>query len=143
MPKPVLANLVVAALLAGLIWTIQVVHYPLFDGVPPSAFPAYEARHQDRITIIVLPLMLANIGLAAWLLRGASGDGLTRGNAALALGVFVVTGLVFAPIHGQLHDGWDADAHSRLVALNWIRVAAWSAQVAVAWRLVDHAWARR
>ena len=36
--------------LAGLIWTIQVVHYPLFAGVGPARFAAYHADHSHGMT---------------------------------------------------------------------------------------------
>jgi hypothetical protein len=32
------------------------------------------------------------------------------------------------PAHGVLAEGFDADAHRRLVASNWIRTIAWTAR---------------
>ena len=129
------ANLTIAAALAGLIWTIQLVHYPLFSSVGDEAWAAYEARHQRAITPLVLPLMLANVGVAVALIaRDASA--LAVLNLALAGGVFAATGAVFAPMHGRLAGAWDPELHRRLVALNALRTAAWTAQVAVALALV-------
>lgn len=132
-----LANLVDAALLCGLIWTIQVVHYPLFARVPAAGWPHYEAEHQQRITMLVLPLMVANVALAvALLLDGARPEGVAILNAALAGGVFLATGLVYAPMHGRLAAAHDADLIRRLVRFNWLRTAAWTAQVGCAIALV-------
>lgn len=132
-----LANLVDAALLCGLIWTIQLVHYPLFARVPAAGWPVYEAEHQQRITVLVLPLMVANVGLAlALLLDGAQPEGVAVLNAALAGGVFLATGLVYAPMHGRLSTAHDPDLIRRLVRLNWLRTVAWTAQVACAVALV-------
>lgn len=39
------ANVALAWFLAGLIWTIQVVHYPLFPRVGREGFAAYEQAH--------------------------------------------------------------------------------------------------
>ena len=31
--------------MAGFVWTMQIVHYPLFEKVSEVAFPAYETAH--------------------------------------------------------------------------------------------------
>ena len=49
--------------LVGLIWTIQLVHYPLFDGVGAEGFAAYERRHAAAITWLVAPLMLGELAV--------------------------------------------------------------------------------
>jgi hypothetical protein len=123
-----LANLVLAAYLAGLIWIVQVVHYPLFAEVGASAWPVYEAGHRRRITLVVAAPMLAQLPLAALLLPGA----LAAANLALVLVAFGATVAWLGPMHGRLQARWDARAHRRLVLGNWVRTAAWSAQVAVA-----------
>jgi uncharacterized membrane protein len=129
------ANLVVAAALAGLIWTIQVVHYPLFARVGPQEWPRYEAEHQRRITWLVGPLMVANVVLAVALLL-AEPDVLSAINAGLAVAVFIATGLIYAPMHGGLQSSAGEVAIRRLVRANWARTAAWTVQVAVAVALV-------
>ncbi len=55
--------------LLGLIWTIQVVHYPLFKEVGKESFIAYHERHMRFITWVVGLLMLAEVGSAAVLLN--------------------------------------------------------------------------
>ena len=54
----------------GLIWFVQVVHYPLYAKVGPQAFAEYHALHVSRTTSVVAPLMLAELGAAVWLLLG-------------------------------------------------------------------------
>ena len=61
-------HLACSCALVGLIWTMQVVHYPLLKQVGPEEFVAYHARHMALITWLVGPLMLAELGSAAWLL---------------------------------------------------------------------------
>ncbi|WP_354697718.1 hypothetical protein DSM112329_03357 [Paraconexibacter sp. AEG42_29] len=129
------ANLTVAAALAGLIWTIQVVHYPLFAGVGVEGWTAYEAEHQRRITRVVLPLMLANVGLAVAVLVDHH-DALGSVNAAIAGGQFAATGAYYAPIHGRLAAEHSAERIRALVRANWLRTAGWTVQVAVAAALV-------
>jgi hypothetical protein len=129
------ANLVVAAALAGLIWTIQLVHYPLFALIGAREWPHYEAEHQRRITRLVAPLMLANVGLAlAVLAEDASASRVL--NASLAIGIFIATGLLFAPMHRRLETHASTAAVRLLVRANWARTAAWTAQVLVAILLI-------
>jgi hypothetical protein len=129
------ANLVVAAALAGLIWTIQLVHYPLFALIGAPEWPHYEAEHQRRITRLVAPLMLANVGLAlAVLAEDASASRVL--NASLAIGIFIATGLLLGPMHRRLETHASTAAIRLLVRANWARTAAWTAQVLVAILLI-------
>jgi hypothetical protein len=129
------ANLVVAAVLAGLIFTIQLVHYPLFALVGPREWERYGAEHRRRITWLAAPLMIANVGLAVALLADG-GSALRMANACLSAGAFAITGLVFAPMHGRLEQQASAAGVRRLVRANWLRTTAWTAQVIVAIALI-------
>lgn len=130
-----LANLVVAAAMGGVIWMVQLVHYPLFALVGEAGWRAYEVAHQRRITWLVGPLMLSAAALSLALLA-ERGGALAAANAALACGLLLATVLVYAPLHGRLAHGFDAALLARLVRLNWLRTAAWTAQVAVAAAMV-------
>ncbi|MEM6262595.1 MAG: hypothetical protein AAGI38_08820 [Bacteroidota bacterium] len=44
--------------MTGLIWFVQVVHYPLFSQISPEDFPRYEKIHMRRTAIVVIPVML-------------------------------------------------------------------------------------
>ena len=125
---PALANLVLAAYLTGVIWLVQVVHYPLFAAVGARAWPAYEAAHRRRITWVVAVPMLAQLPVAAVLLPGA----LAIANACLVALAFLSTVAWLGPLHGRLQAGWDGALHRRLVRGNWLRTMAWTAQTGVA-----------
>jgi hypothetical protein len=131
----VLAHATATLVLVGLIWTIQVVHYPLFALVGRDAFAAYEAAHSARITaVIAVPWAVQGLTTAALLV--SSPEGLPRWlvwtAAVLAAIPVAVTVLVSVPAHGALAGGFDAAAHARLVGTNWLRTAAWTAHGAVA-----------
>lgn len=53
--------------MVGLIWPIQVVHYPLFSSVGAEQFQEYSEDHQRLITYLVLPLMFVELGTALML----------------------------------------------------------------------------
>jgi phage terminase large subunit-like protein len=131
----VIAQAVATLSLVGLVWFVQVVHYPLFAGVPEEAFAAYELEHRRRTTWIVVPLMGVEALSAAALVVLEPGA-LTVFGAALLLGIWSSTFLVQVPCHRVLARGWDEAAHRRLVRSNWLRTAMWSARGAIALALL-------
>lgn len=115
--------------LVGLIWTVQLVLYPLFARVDPAAFPAYHEAHVRRITFVVAPLMLLEAATAlALLVRPPEGTcpPLPWVACALLVVVWVSTAGLQVPCHRRLEAGFDAAAHRTLVRTNWIRTAAWT-----------------
>jgi hypothetical protein len=121
--------------MVGMIWTIQVVHYPLFAAVGLDEFPAYEAAHSARITVVIV-IPWAVQGLTTLALLAATPDGVPRWlpwvGAVLAAIPVLVTILASVPAHSILGSGFDADAHARLVGTNWLRTIAWTAHGVVA-----------
>ena len=114
--------------LVGLIWTIQMVHYPLFAQVGPEHFVAYHRRHTREITLVVGPLMLAELVTAALLVLEGNRDPWLLASLPLLALIWISTGFVQIPLHNTLTAGFDAHAHRRLVTTNWWRTAAWSAR---------------
>ena len=128
-PSLVLANLFATLTMFGVIWVVQLVHYPLFAGVGADGFVAYEAAHKVRITWIVFPAMLLELGTAVallWLRPEVVPPWMVWAGLALVGIVWLSTALVQVPLHSTLSAGFDADAHARLVATNWVRTAAWT-----------------
>lgn len=136
-----LANFASTAAMAGLIWFVQIVHYPLFDGVAKDAFATYEARHARRTTWVVMPLMVLELGTAGWLVLQPPGEGLLAPAAVGLAMVFLIWASTFfiqVPLHGRLAAGFGAAAHARLVLTNWIRTFLWTARtLLVAWMILQ------
>jgi hypothetical protein len=131
----VVAHTAATLLLAGMIWTIQIVHYPLFAEVGAEGFAAYEAAHSTRISaLIAVPWAVQGITTLVLLVSPPAGvpRSLVWLAAVLAALPVLVTVTMSVPAHQQLTDGFDAAAHARLVATNWLRTAAWTAGGAVA-----------
>jgi uncharacterized membrane protein len=121
----------VAATLAmvGVIWFVQLVHYPLMQRVGTEAFSEYEIEHQRRTTWIVAPLMLAEVVTAVYLvLAPAAGyNSAVPWIAAILLAVvWASTLLVQVPQHERLAQGYDRQTVVTLVRSNWVRTVAWS-----------------
>ena len=60
--------------LVGMIWTVQVVHYPLWRQIGDDAFRECHGRHMVRMTLVVAPLVIAEfltaVALVAYGARG-------------------------------------------------------------------------
>lgn len=140
MSSLLVAQAAVTTFLCGLIWAVQVVHYPLFARVGRETFAAYEREHQSRVTWIVMPTMLAELAIAAWLtlkipaaLPAASA---WLGMALVGL-IWLVTWWASVPSHRILSTGFETTAHRRLVRTNWLRTGAWTLRSVLAfWMLL-------
>lgn len=120
--------------MTGVIWFVQVVHYPLFARVPPEQFVAYERAHVDRTGWVVGPPMLLEVGTAAYLLLtypAIATNPAFLAAFALLLVVWLATAVFSVPLHRRLAQAPDARAVRRLVATNWIRTAGWTGRVAL------------
>lgn len=112
--------------LTGLIWTIQVVHYPLFAQVGRAEYRAYHARHMWLITWVAGPLMLAEVGSAGLLLWLREWSAFFLASLAPLLMIWGSTLVHQVPIHDHLTNGYDESAIRRLVRTNWLRTIGWS-----------------
>ncbi len=124
-----LANVLGTLTMFGAIWIVQLVHYPLFALVGDAGWAGYEAQHQSRITLVVGPAMVLELATAVWLvLRPLDGIPLAAFavGAALVGVIWLSTAFVQVPLHSALSAGFSTDAHTKLVATNWIRTAAWT-----------------
>lgn len=129
-----IANAVATIFMTGLIWFVQVVHYPLFAAVGPAEFPAYARLHQSLTTFVVGPPMLVE-AITAGLLVVMRPTGVSAWIPWAGLGLVAViwasTALLQVPAHGKLSAGFVPETGAFLVSTNWIRTAAWSARAAL------------
>jgi hypothetical protein len=132
-----LIHLAATLFLVGLIWVVQVVHYPLFARVGVEQFHDYWRGHTRLITWLVAPAMLAEV-VTSVLLFAVRPAGLSLPVLGVAFGLLAVnwlsTWLVQIPLHEQLGRRFEADTLGRLVLTNWVRTAAWTLRgVLVLW----------
>ena len=134
MPSPntlLIANLVSTWYMVGLIWMVQIVHYPLFAKVGPEKFVGYQISHQSLTTLVVGPPMLIEIATAV-LLIWSRPAAVPPWTVFAALGLLAIvwasTAFLQVPCHEKLSDGFDAAVHGRLVLSNWIRTVCWTAR---------------
>lgn len=125
-----LLNVAAVLFMTGFIWTMQLVHYPLFDRVGEDAFPVYETAHNRLFALVAGPGVLVAL-VTAVLLLFARPPQVPLWAAVLGivlLGVIMVSTALFqAPQHQELSSGFDRGAYEFLLSTNWIRTVAWSA----------------
>jgi hypothetical protein len=122
-------------MMAGLIWFVQLVHYPLFSAIGESEFPRYEREHTRRVLWVVAPLMILEAVTAAMLVFLAEGAAMQVAAIAgllLVVAIWTSTALLQAPYHRKLLGGFDPVTARRLVATNWLRTLAWTARAGLA-----------
>lgn len=109
----------------GLIWFVQVVHYPLFARVGEAAFQEFHHLHSRLTTYVVAPVMLLELLLGAWL-WSETGSWVTALGLMLLLLIWASTAFWQVPIHNRLAQGQDLKLIERLVKSNWLRTWSWT-----------------
>ncbi len=120
----------------GVIWFVQVVHYPLFARVGTGDFTRYAALHATRTTYVVAPLMLVELATSIALLYAPMRSAAVRpaeawGGAVLLALVWASTAFLQVPLHNRLQRGYADKQVLQLVRTNWVRTVAWSLRAAL------------
>ncbi|MFO0890725.1 MAG: hypothetical protein U0790_16470 [Isosphaeraceae bacterium] len=120
--------------MTGLIWFVQVVHYPLFAGVGSESFPEYHRIHVRRTTWVVLAPMLVELLSAIGLVIDPPA---TAGRVLPWIGLFATllcwlsTAFVQVPLHERLARASDRGLMVRLVRTNLARALGWTAHALI------------
>ena len=124
---------IVSWFLAGLIWMVQLVHYPSFRFYSSPTQTAHQF-HQQRISLIVVPMMLIELTTAVALpIRDwPAFKSLHLANLGLLAVIWLITFLFMVPLHRQLLISSSDTVIQQLVRFNWIRTLAWTIK-AILW----------
>ncbi|MBM4256112.1 MAG: hypothetical protein FJ147_09470 [Deltaproteobacteria bacterium] len=126
--------------MVGLIWFVQIVHYPLFAQVGADQFTAYETTHNRLTTWVVGPPMLIEV-VTAFLLVLVKPEQIPAsyvwGGVLLVAIIWGSTALLQVPQHEILTRGFAADVHRFLLTSNWIRTIAWTLRGVLALMMLD------
>lgn len=121
-------QLIATLMMGGMIWFIQIVHYPLFLKIQNHT--EYFVTHQKRTSLVVIPLMLAEGSsvIALAMMRTSVAD--IMGALLLAI-IWISTFLIQVPLHQSLAQKFTQKGARALVRTNWIRTILWSARLIV------------
>ncbi len=115
--------------MVGVIWFVQVVHYPLLGTIGADRAPEVGARHQTLTSIVVGPPMAVE-GVTTLVLLVSVPAGVATALpwvAAVLLAVALgATVTLSVPRHRRMLDAPGTEVGAGLVATNWVRTAAWT-----------------
>lgn len=117
--------------LVVLIWMTQLIVYPGFLYYSEKDLIQWHQRYTPSITLIVGPLMLAQVGLHIWAMMAV--------NSTLQIIQVVLIGVIWGltffkavPFHGKIQEGEEVQKNAKaLVKWNWPRTMIWTAVFAL------------
>lgn len=116
-------------LMIGIIWFVQIVHYPLMEYVGSTGFREYSRQHQRRTSWLVGGPMLLEAGTAVvevWLQPSRLLTPAFGVSCCLLVLIWISTVYCQVPHHEKLLEGFDKVRIRKLVQSNWFRTFAWS-----------------
>jgi len=120
-----LIHFAAAWFMTGLIWFVQIVHYPLFLQISADDRTAYCLQHARSTSRVVLPVMAVEL-LTAALLAYLLPNGFWIMNLLLLLVIWASTLFIQVPLHQALTNIGSEEAALRLVRTNWLRTLLWT-----------------
>jgi hypothetical protein len=126
-----LVTLALTWYMTGMIWSMQILEYPLFALVGPNEFPAYHQRHNRGLPfLVILPSVAAFLSAVVLIFTRPERLPLWASIliASLDFIIIIVTFVREAPLHAKLdREGSSPDVIRQLVQGNWIRTLLWTA----------------
>ena len=109
-----------------LIWLVQLIIYPSFLWADPDKLVRWHGIYTGRISLVVMPLMLAQVALVV--MQVGSKPSLPHFLAAALVGIcWLSTFFLSVPLHGRIGAGEiGPDVLQALVDANWPRTVAWT-----------------
>ena len=120
--------------MVGLIWFVQIVHYPLLARFGAETSTSVAEEHQRRTGYVVaLPMAVEGVTTLALLADAPSSVwvGWPWIGAVLLAIVLLSTVLLSVPLHARMARAHDERTGRRLVLTNWPRTIGWSARGAI------------
>lgn len=122
-----LLNFASSFFLCGLIWIIQILHYPFFARLDRKKYSDHQQKHMFTISFLVIPIMLIEL-ITSILLVMQPTDFRFEFIIGLILVITVWASTFFLqmPIHQKLLQGYNKGTIQKLVSTNWIRTIGWT-----------------
>jgi hypothetical protein len=124
-----LVHFAASFIMLGVMWFVQIAYYPNLQYIGGPEFIRYQQEHIRRVTAIAWAMLIVELITAAvlpffpallwrrWALFL---------NLLLLLVIWCSTWSVQVPLHKILEQGFEAEAHRRLVRSNWVRTICYS-----------------
>ena len=114
--------------MTGVIWFVQLVHYPLFVFANKSDFPDFSKTHsQYSGYVVILPMIIELVTSILLLMSNSSIENYYYTAAFILLVIiWLSTFLIQVPSHKRLSAGYNKAEINILVKFNWIRTTCWT-----------------
>ena len=120
-------HLIATSVMVGVIWIIQLVHYPSFHFIELKQYTTFQRFHMSRISYVVIPAMLTELfTLILIVISMDQIDTLVLASAILLIFIWLMTAVFFSGVHQKLTLGYDQTVVDKLVKLNWGRTLMWT-----------------
>ena len=120
-------HLIATSVMVGVIWVIQLVHYPSFHFVELKQYTTFQRFHMARISYVVIPAMLTELFTLILIVFSMDQiDTLVLASAILLIFIWLMTAVFFSGVHQKLTLGYDQTVVDKLVKLNWGRTLLWT-----------------
>ena len=129
MSSILIINIFSAFFATGLIWTIQLVHYPSMRFVSRDKFELFHSFHQLRISIIAMPLMAIELITTIILfMHNINNESslIFKINLIIVTLIWFSTFFIQVPLHQKLSKGKKTSLIDKLVLTNWFRTVLWT-----------------
>ena len=118
---------IATSVMVGVIWIIQLVHYPSFHFIELNKYTTFQRFHMSRISYVVIPAMLTELfTLILIIISMDQIDTLVLASAILLILIWLITAVFFSGVHQKLTIGYDQAIVEKLVKLNWGRTLLWT-----------------
>ena len=113
--------------MVGVIWVIQLVHYPSFHFIKPDIYTVFQKFHMEKISMIVMPMMIAELITVLLLLYSEDSKNiLIIISFILLIIIWGITAVFFSGMHNKLIAGYQETIVNDLIVMNWIRTLLWT-----------------
>ena len=120
-------HLIATSIMVGVIWVVQLVHYPSFHFIELKQYTTFQRFHMSRISFVVMPAMLTELfTLILFIISMDPIDTLVTVSGLLLILIWLMTAVFFSGIHQKLTLGYDKTVVDKLVKLNWGRTLMWT-----------------
>lgn len=129
-----IVQLIATCGMLGVIWFVQVVTYPQFAEISGPEFISYHQHYSNRVTWIVAPLMLIELGtsfLGLIYFRGSPLFPLALAGFLIVIVLWGLTAFVQVPQHSRLSYGHSIETIRDLVKGNRVRTVLWTVKTVV------------
>lgn len=119
----------ISAFMTGVIWFVQLVHYPTLTVLNREQFSMYNQMHFKPTTFLTFPFMLLELISGTWLLIDQPPTIIVPHlaiNLVFIIIIWLTTMFFQVPLHFRVSKYPTKKALKKLIKTNWVRTILWT-----------------